>query len=102
MMVAEAWVVPERLPSYLRPDEYHQSFNFDFLKCEWDAEDLRAVVDRCLEADSAVGAPTTWVLANHDVTVQWGAETEVATGRRLVLVVALHGLMGTVPQQAGQ
>ena len=24
------------------------------------------------------------------VTVQWGAETEVVTGRRLVLAVALH------------
>ena len=32
MMVAEAWVDPTHVPLYLRPDEYHQSFNFDFLE----------------------------------------------------------------------
>jgi len=32
MMVAEAWVhPPSRLARYVRPDEMHQTFNFDYL-----------------------------------------------------------------------
>ena len=68
VMVAEAWVSsPERRARYLRPDELHSAFNFDVLRCEWDAAALHRVIDGCLSAESAVGAPTTWVLANHDV-----------------------------------
>jgi len=68
MLVAEAWVAPaERLASYVRPDEMHQAFNFDFLQASWRAADLRAVIDRSIRELSAVGAPTTWVLSNHDV-----------------------------------
>lgn len=67
MMVAEAWVDPKRLPLYLRPDEYHQSFNFDFLQAEWEAEPFREVIVSASEAASAVGSTSTWVLANHDV-----------------------------------
>jgi len=67
--VAEAWVPgSERLAGYVRPDELHQAFNFEFLTTDWDAAALRAVIDRSLAAMSAVGAPTTWVLSNHDVT----------------------------------
>ena len=67
MMVAEAWVHPASLPNYLRPDEYHQSFNFDFLQCEWDAGLMRAAVDRALAGADAVGSTATWALSNHDV-----------------------------------
>lgn len=67
MMVAEAWVAPDRLPLYLRPDEYHQSFNFDFLSSEWDAAQMADVLQRSIEAADAVGAAPTWVLSNHDV-----------------------------------
>lgn len=67
MMVAEAWVLPASLPNYLRPDEYHQSFNFDFLQCEWDAVLMRAAVDRALAGAEAVGSSATWALSNHDV-----------------------------------
>ncbi|MFG2328176.1 glycoside hydrolase family 13 protein [Streptomyces sp. NPDC048604] len=66
--VAEAWApTPERLALYVRPDELHQAFNFQFLNCPWDATALRRVIDDSLRATSAVGAPTTWVLSNHDV-----------------------------------
>ena len=69
MLVGEAWVAtPERRAGYVRADELHTAFNFDFVRAEWDAAALREVIDQCLAADSAVGAPTTWVLANHDVT----------------------------------
>lgn len=67
MMVAEAWVAPDRLPLYLRSDEYHQSFNFDFLSAEWDAEEMQEVLSRSIDAAKAVGAAPTWVLSNHDV-----------------------------------
>ena len=68
ILCAEAWVEPqERAVHYLRPDEMHQAFNFDFLGTPWVAEDLVAVVERSLQAADSVGAPSTWVLSNHDV-----------------------------------
>ncbi|WP_328725041.1 glycoside hydrolase family 13 protein [Streptomyces sp. NBC_00259] len=67
--VAEAWAPsPERLALYVRPDELHQAFNFQFLRCPWDPDRMREVVDASLAATASVGAPTTWVLSNHDVT----------------------------------
>ena len=67
MMVAEAWVHADRLPLYLRPDEYHQSFNFDFLMADWSADELRSVIDESILAAAGVGSTSTWVLSNHDV-----------------------------------
>ncbi|ROO89232.1 alpha-glucosidase [Actinocorallia herbida] len=66
--VAEAWAsTPERLARYVRPDEAHQAFNFHYLGTGWDAAALRDVIDVSLGTSEAVGAPTTWVLSNHDV-----------------------------------
>ncbi|MCU7722930.1 glycoside hydrolase family 13 protein [Actinoplanes sp. KI2] len=68
ILVAEAWVQPAaRLARYVRPDEMHQAFNFMYLSAPWRAADLRAVINTSLEANDEVGAPTTWVLSNHDV-----------------------------------
>ncbi|MFC7489300.1 MULTISPECIES: glycoside hydrolase family 13 protein [unclassified Knoellia] len=68
ILCAEAWVKPgDRLARYVRPDEMHQAFNFDFLDTHWRAENLRAVIERSYADNDAVGAPTTWVLSNHDV-----------------------------------
>jgi alpha-glucosidase len=68
MMVAEAWVASaERMARYVRPDEYHQTFNFDFLLAPWDATALIQVIDASLTASAAVGSAPTWVLSNHDV-----------------------------------
>jgi alpha-glucosidase len=67
--VAEAWTPTiERAALYLRPDELHQAFNFEYLATPWDAAALHRVIDKSLDAMSAVGAPATWVLSNHDVT----------------------------------
>ncbi|MET2011318.1 alpha-amylase family glycosyl hydrolase [Microbacterium chocolatum] len=67
-LCAEAWLpTPERTAEWVRPDEMHQAFNFAYLETGWDATALRAVVDRSIAAYSAVGAPSTWVLSNHDV-----------------------------------
>ncbi|MGW6907303.1 glycoside hydrolase family 13 protein [Streptomyces sp. NPDC054940] len=66
--VAEAWTpTAERTALYLRPDELHQAFNFHYLGTGWDATALRRAVDTSLDAMRPVGAPTTWVLSNHDV-----------------------------------
>jgi alpha-glucosidase len=66
---AEAWVPnPARFAQYLRPDELHTAFNFDYLNAEWDAEKQRTAIDVTLSTLGAVGAPATWVLSNHDVT----------------------------------
>ena len=66
--VGEAWVdSPVQLARYLRPDELHTAFNFDFLLAPWDAARLRSVIDASIEALAGEGAPPTWVLSNHDV-----------------------------------
>ncbi len=68
ILCAEAWLPSlDRTMRFVREDEMHQAFNFHFLDTAWRAEDLREVVEDSLRAASAVGAPTTWVLSNHDV-----------------------------------
>ncbi|WP_037870970.1 glycoside hydrolase family 13 protein [Streptomyces sp. SPB074] len=69
VFVAEAWTpTVERTAHYVRPDELHQAFNFQYLSTDWSAPALREVIDRTLAAMRPVGAPATWVLSNHDVT----------------------------------
>ncbi|MBE6481893.1 MAG: glycoside hydrolase family 13 protein [Actinomyces ruminicola] len=68
LLVAEAWVdPPEQMAKYVRQEEMSQAFNFDYLKSPWRAPHLRRVIDSSMDANAAVGAPTTWVLSNHDV-----------------------------------
>ncbi|WP_209307611.1 alpha-amylase family glycosyl hydrolase [Geodermatophilus sp. DF01_2] len=69
LLVSEAVVNgPERLARYVRPDELHTTFNFDYLRAPWDATTIRAAVDGTLAALAPVGAPVTWVLSSHDET----------------------------------
>jgi len=68
ILVAEAWVHPlHRMAEWVRPDEMHQAFNFAFLECPWEASAIQQVIDTSLAEFGAVGAPSTWVLSNHDV-----------------------------------
>jgi alpha-glucosidase len=67
MLVAEAWVPAERLPLYLRPDEYHQAFDFDLLSAPWDASAFRSIIEASVCTARAGGSEPTWVLSNHDV-----------------------------------
>lgn len=68
ILCAEAWVHPaESVALYIRPDELHQSFNFDFLMTPWLASPIRHTIEHSLSVADAVGAPQTWVLSNHDV-----------------------------------
>jgi alpha-glucosidase len=67
-MCAEAWVMPlSKMAKWVRPDEYHQTFNFGYLETPWDPKALKNVVSESMEAFPGVGAPSTWVLSNHDV-----------------------------------
>ena len=69
VLVGEVWLPdPVRLARYLRPDELHTAFNFDFLTCPWDCQRMRASIDSALASHAPVDAPPTWVLSNHDVT----------------------------------
>jgi alpha-glucosidase len=45
----------------------HQAFNFPYLHAGLDVHRLRGVITDSLVALDAVGAPSTWVLSNHDV-----------------------------------
>ncbi|MEV4172259.1 glycoside hydrolase family 13 protein [Nonomuraea sp. NPDC049709] len=90
ILIGEVWLPDqERFARYLRPDELHTAFNFDFLSCAWDPADLRRSIDLTLATHTPIGAPPTWVLSNHDVTrpvTRYGrADTSFAHGG------ALHG-----------
>ena len=69
ILIGELWLPEvERFARYLRPDELHTAFNFDFMARPWDAGALRASIDTTLAAHAPVSAPATWLLSNHDVT----------------------------------
>lgn len=95
--VAEAWVHdPARLARYVRPDELHTAFDFNFLLAPWDAAAMRRTVDVSIETLGAVGAPTTWVLSNHDVVRHvtrygGGAVGERRARAALLLLLGLPG-----------
>jgi alpha-glucosidase len=113
-LVGELWLPDvERFVRYLRPDELHTAFNFDFLGRAWDPAELRESIDLTFAAHAPVDAPATWLLSNHDVTrpvtrygradssfaflaKRQGTPTDVALGRRraraaALLVAALPG-----------
>ncbi|GAB4085362.1 glycoside hydrolase family 13 protein [Myceligenerans cantabricum] len=113
VLVGEVWLPdPERFALYLRPDEMHTAFNFDFMTRPWDAKELRESITRTLDAHAPVGAPPTWVLSNHDVTrpvtrygraetsfdfaaKRFGTPTDLELGTRRARAAAL--LTGALP-----
>ncbi|MCU1440681.1 MAG: alpha-glucosidase [Rhodoglobus sp.] len=69
VLVGEVWMPdPVRFANYLRPDEMHTAFNFDFMTRPWRAFELRESIESMLEVHAPVNAPSTWVLSNHDIT----------------------------------
>ncbi|RKN06846.1 glycoside hydrolase family 13 protein [Streptomyces radicis] len=107
VLIGELWLPDvERFARYLRPDELHTAFNFDFLSRPWAPDELRASIDATLAAHAGVGAPATWVLCNHDVTrtvtrygraetgfafaaKRFGTPTDLALGTRRARAAAL-------------
>ncbi|THA38702.1 glycoside hydrolase family 13 protein [Streptomyces sp. A1547] len=99
--VAEAWTPSnDRTALYVRHDELHQAFNFHYLTTGWDADALRATIDDSLDAMRPVGAPSTWVLSNHDVVrhATRFADGDPALGLRRARAAAL--LMLALPGSA--
>ncbi|MCC4248053.1 glycoside hydrolase family 13 protein [Microbacterium testaceum] len=93
-LCAEAWLpTVAQTALWVRPDEMHQAFNFHYLETTWDAEALRAVITESLDAYGAVGAPSTWVLSNHDV---------VRHASRLALTAENPQGAGIGPKSPGQ
>jgi alpha-glucosidase len=88
ILVAEAWVANwQRLARYLRPDEYHQAFDFLFLKSPWDATIIRSRIDESIQATGEVGAAPTWALSNHDVVrhlTRYGLPQDIDPGEWLL------------------
>ena len=67
-MCGEAYVLPlSFMALWVRPDEFHQTFNFRYLDSEWKSDILFRSINESFEAFDSVGAPSTWVLSNHDI-----------------------------------
>jgi alpha-glucosidase len=115
-LIGEVWLEDRRrFARYLRPDELHGAFNFEFLACPWDAGALRTCIDDTLASHAPVQAPPSWVLSNHDVTrvltrygradtsfsfaaKRMGTPTDLELGRRraraaILLTAALPGTL---------
>ena len=66
-MCAEASMSPlPRLAMWVRPDEYHQSFNFDYMHSAYEPAALKKIITDSIVEYGKVGASSTWVLSNHD------------------------------------
>jgi alpha-glucosidase len=93
MAVGEVWVDgDDRLALYVRADELNLAFNFRLLQADWDATTFRGAIEDSLTSMRAVGAPTTWVLSNHDVvrhTTRYARGADLPTGRRRARAAAL-------------
>jgi len=67
-MCGEAYVLPlSFMALWVRPDEFNQTFNFRFLDSEWNPQILFNSINESFAAFDGVGAPSTWVLSNHDI-----------------------------------
>lgn len=100
VMIAEAWI-PDlgRLAEFARPDEYHQVFDFRFLKSSFRAESFQNVISESLDAFARVGSVPTWVMSNHDVVrhaTRYGLPDDVDSSGWL-----LDGDRGLLDQQSG-
>jgi alpha-glucosidase len=113
ILVGEIWLPDaERFAMYLRPDEMHTAFNFDFMARPWAAAPIRDAIMTTLQAHAPVSAPATWVLSNHDVTrpvtrygradssfdfsaKRFGTPTDLEVGQRRARAAAL--LSGALP-----
>lgn len=106
VLIGEVWLDDAaRFARYLRPDEMHSAFNFDFMRRPWDAGQLRESIAETLASHRPVRAAPTWVLSNHDVTrpvTRYGREdssflhartfdvpTDLALGHRRARAAAL-------------
>ncbi|HXV93551.1 MAG TPA: alpha-amylase family glycosyl hydrolase [Pseudonocardia sp.] len=86
----------ERFGRYVRSDELHLGLRDGLIGAAFDAEAVRAAIERELAAVVAVGARPAWTLSNHDVsrpvTRYGGGAVGVARARAMAMVeLALPG-----------
>ena len=105
MYVSEIVVENQQtIARYVEPDQLHLSFDFTLLHERWDAERMRATIDRVLTALGPAGAPATWVFENHDVTrlpTRYGGG-ELGRRRARAAALLLFGLPGAAFTYQGQ
>src|SRR3546814_14693346 len=93
-LCAEAWMPSiAKTALWVRPDEMHQAFNFEYLETDWDADKLHAVISESIAVYSSVGDPSTWVLSTPDV---------VRHASRLALTAENPQGYGIGPQSPGK
>ena len=67
LAIGEVWTDGvDDLVRYVRPDELHQVFGFDWLMAPWSADAFAKVITDSMTVLTRGGAAPTWVLANHD------------------------------------
>lgn len=93
MSVAEVFVYPSsRAARYVRSDELHQVFNFNFMMLEWNARAMEESIKTTLLELRDIKAPPTWVLNNHDTP---RVVTRIGSARRArALAQLIHSLPG--------
>jgi alpha-glucosidase len=64
--VAEANVVPERMPLYASEETLGQCFDFGFIFTSFSAVDYKNSVQKALELAAKNKSSSTWCLSNHD------------------------------------
>ena len=95
MAVGEAFIYPtSKLANYIRKDELHQVFNFDFLLIDWDANTIRESVERVIAEVGVANAPATWCLNNHDSKRLVSRLGNTSKAKALALLT--HALPGSV------
>ncbi len=100
-LIGEVNLAPERAARYLRADELHQVFAFDFLIAPWDATTWCTVGEQLL----AAGGPVTWVVENHDVVraaTRYGRGGGDGPARARAAMLAVLGLPGAAYLYQGQ
>ena len=85
-----------RFARYVRQDELHLAVDTQLAASRFDAEEVRAAIEDCLNAVGSVGAAASWLLSDHDVSrpaSRYGAgPVGTARARAMALVqLALPG-----------
>lgn len=88
----------ERFAPYLRPDELHLAWGGWLIRAPFDADEIRAAIERTIAAVRPVGVPPVWSLSDHDVsrppTRYGGGPVGTARARAMALVeLALPGVV---------
>nr|WP_296064434.1 alpha-amylase family glycosyl hydrolase [uncultured Actinoplanes sp.] len=94
-LIGEVNLPAARAARYVRPDELHQAFAFDFVTAPWSAPAWAATGAELLDHP-----PVTWVVENHDVTRTATRYGNASRARAALL--AILGLPGAAYLYQGQ